>query len=402
MKISSKTPASRLARPHGKRPMRRVILMLRWIDYEIIRGIVAFAREAPWIINDWGSHGMTVDFARRMKCDGTIMIPRDDLTEPVVKNILAAGIHVVCLNNELRGIDIPRVLPDNAMIGGMAARHLLERGFRRLAFYQSDASSVETDRMEAFRKVASAEGAEFFHLDFSRDTKSLAGDDRIQQLAKALRKLPRPVGVMGQCDRTANHLVLACEQAGLNVPDDIAVVGVDNDPVSSELGIVPLTSVDSDRFGFGYEAARLLDGLMTGATPPREPLLIRPKGIVVRKSTDAIAVEDPSLAKALRFIWERFAEPIGVDDVAVAATVSRRKLYTLFQNNLHRTVKEEIDRARVRHASLLLRDTDEKLFAVASASGFPSAFQLARAFQRLERCSPAEYRNTHRNPSQTR
>lgn len=300
------------------------------------------------------------------------------------------------MNVEMPELAIPRVVPDDHAIGRLAAEHLLGRGFRHLAFFQAYDAEVERGRLAGFQEAARRGGAAFHHLDFSNVPRPAGHTDAFLALTRALKKLPLPVGIMGQYDSTANQVVLACEQARLAVPEQVAVVGVDNDPISSELGLVPLTSVDSDRFGVGRSAAALLDRLMDGEPPPAEAIRIAPKGIVVRKSTDVIAVEDPQLARALQFIWRRFADPIGADDVAAAAAVSRRKLYYLFEHDLHHSVKTEIERARVNHARHLLRDTDAKLHAVAAASGFSSAVHLGRVFERTEGCSPATYRAAHR------
>ena len=397
MKATGKNLAQPQDSARGRRPMRRVLLMLRWSDYEIIRGVSTYAHEAGWIVNDHMTHDFDLDILKATKCDGIVAILPAHVPEHAARAICTPSIKAVCLNDEFPRLKLPRVVPDNHAIGRMGAEHLLSRGFRRLAFYQAYDAVVERERMAGFREAAEKAGAEFIHLCYTDAPRTLGDAEAFIGLAKALRNLRTPVGIMSQYDRSANQIVLACECAGLAVPEEVAVVGVDNDPISSELGLVPLTSIDPDRFAIGYRGAALLDRLMDGEPPPDKPIRIEPKGIVVRKSTDAIAVEDPALAKALRFIWERFTEPIDVDDVAVAAAVSRRKLYALFQDNLHRTVKEEIDRARVRQACFLLRDTDQKLFSVARASGFPSAFQLARVFRRLERCLPTEYRASHRN-----
>jgi LacI family transcriptional regulator len=201
---------------------------------------------------------------------------------------------------------------------------------------------------------------------------------------------------MAQFDAEANIIVQACIHAGLNVPEQVAVVGVDNDPIYSELGPVPLTSVISNRELLGYRGAELLDRLMRGGKLPSKPERVPPGGVIVRRSTDIFAIDDVGVANALRYIKEHAAEPISIDAVAGASGVSRRTLYTKFQTTLNRTIQAEIIRQRINLAKNLLSATNEKLESIAYDSGFETANSLSKAFRIHEGMSPSVYRETYR------
>jgi LacI family transcriptional regulator len=214
----------------------------------------------------------------------------------------------------------------------------------------------------------------------------------IRWLAAELAKLPKPLGVMAQFDGDANVVVQACIHAGLNVPEQIAVVGVDNDPIYSELGPVPLTSVISNRELLGYQGAALLDRLMRGGKAPTKHERVPPGGIVVRRSTDIFAINDKALAKALNYIKENLAQPISIDQIVQASGVSRRTLYAKFSRLLGRSIHTEIVRQRINLAKNLLATTDEKLESISLDSGFDSASSFGKAFRAHEGMTPSCYR----------
>jgi LacI family transcriptional regulator len=202
---------------------------------------------------------------------------------------------------------------------------------------------------------------------------------------------------MAQSDHRATYLLGACEAAGLAVPEQVALIGVDNDEQACEFASIPLSSVDCNRELMAYEGARLLAKLLDGARAPRQPITIPPRGVVVRHSSDIYAVADQATARALQFIREHFRESIGVEDVIRASRASRCGLYRAFRKYVGRSVGEEIDRQRVEHAKKLLRETREKLYAVARLSGFSGAEHFTRTFRRVTGAPPSVYRRQARS-----
>ena len=143
---------------------------------------------------------------------------------------------------------------------------------------------------------------------------------------ETIARLPKPLGVVIPSDDVGPRLLQACDEAGVAVPEQVAILGCDNDPLVCDYAPIRLSSVDNDWDRIGYEGARLLDRIMDGEAAPSEPILIPPKTVVTRQSTDILAIPDPQIARALRFIWQHFAEPIGPPEVAANAGINRRKL----------------------------------------------------------------------------
>jgi len=348
--------------------------------HEINLGVAQYAHEHQWIVHDSLAH-TTHRPPENLQFDGIITLlsyPDHFITQKIIAR---ATVPVVDLNGDLPEIQLPRVLPDNEMIGRLAAEHLIGIGFRLLVYYQTSNAVVDTERRDGFRRAVEKAGREFRlvnAVEAYRNSDTLR--NRLAWMAREFLKIPLPFGIMSQFDGTANEVSIACGNAGLRVPDDVAIVGVDNDPIAAELGPVPLTSVDSDRRAIGYQGAALLARLMLGEPAPVDPIRVPPKGLVVRKSTDILMIENSSVAAALRHINEHFREDLRAEAIARAAGVSRRSLYRVFQENVGRSVAEEIERRRVFFARQMLVNPELKISDVANESGFVSSGRMAAAF----------------------
>jgi LacI family transcriptional regulator len=215
------------------------------------------------------------------------------------------------------------------------------------------------------------------------------------ELARWLLSLPRPVGVMASYDIRARHVLDACRRVGLAVPDQVAVIGVDNDEFLCNLSDPPITSVAPDTRRTGYEAAALLDRLMSAREKQRgQAVFVQPLGVVTRRSTDAFALGDPDVSAAVRFIREHAYHGITVKDVLAEVPVSRRVLEGRFRKLLGRTPHDEIARIRLERVRQLLRETRLSMDEIARRSGFRNGEYLATAFRREIGTSPNEYRNS--------
>jgi LacI family transcriptional regulator len=206
-----------------------------------------------------------------------------------------------------------------------------------------------------------------------------------------------PLAVMALNDHVAIEVLEACETAQLRVPERVAVLGVDNDQLVTNLTSVPVSSVDSSRERIGYEAAALLDRLIDGQPKPREPILIPPAGVVTRTSTDILAVPDADVAIAIRYIWAHACEPISVNDVAAETSLSRRRMQDLFLRHVGHTISDEIRRRRVDHAKRLLAETQTKVGLIANQSGFGSAERMSKVFKQVVGLTPHAYRERYRH-----
>jgi LacI family transcriptional regulator len=280
----------------------------------------------------------------------------------------------------------------------VGAEHLLERGFTELLFYAHAYDTHATrKRLEGFQSAVERAGARFHRLIWDERPRSERGQPRLPWLASKLSALPLPLAVMALNDHVAIEVLEACETAQLRVPERVAVLGVDNDQLVTNLTSVPVSSVDSSRERIGYEAAALLDRLIDGQPKPREPILIPPAGVVTRTSTDILAVTDADVAIAIRYIWAHACEPISVNDVAAETSLSRRRMQDLFLKHVGHTISDEIRRRRVDHAKHLLAETQTKVGLIANQSGFGSAERMSKVFKQVVGLTPHAYRERYRH-----
>lgn len=307
------------------------------------------------------------------------------------------GLPVVDLNDQHLDLGLPRVASDMKALGRLGARHLRKRGFKHLAYCGFFGETWSAQRREGFM-----EGAEMAlpeaHVYESRwkQLRKRPYEEELQYIALWLRSLPRPVGIMACNDVRARHVLDACRFLGLLVPDEVAVVGVDNAETFCELCDPPLSSVLPDAGRIGEEAAALLDRLMAGEAPPPHPLLIPPLGVVSRRSTDAWAVNDPLVARAVHFIREHACEGIRVWDVVKHLNCSRAWLERSFREYLGHSPNDQIRKLQLQRARELLLSTDWTLPHIAAAVGFKHSVYMSNLFSKAYGCTPARYRRIHK------
>ncbi|MBC7368242.1 MAG: DNA-binding transcriptional regulator [Undibacterium sp.] len=363
--------------------------------HEISVGVAKYARMAGWILNDITSRNRLVPCG--WKGNGIVTLLPGRARDDLLQFVKGAGVPVVDLSEQMPELPFARVTTDDDAIGRMAAGHFITRGFDHLAFFAQDINApVVRQRMGGFRAAALAAGRKFHLIDYTPlSNRPKATTKMLPWLAAALSRLPKPLAVMAQYDAEANDIVRACQIADLAVPDEVAVIGVDNDPIYAELGPLPLSSVVTNRELVGYRGAELLDRLMAGEEPPGVTLRIPPDGVVVRRSSDVIAAQDVNVAKALAFIAQRYRSPITVDEIVAASGASRSKLYTKFALHTGHSIQREIVRQRLEHAKLLLRGSQDKLQNIAEACGFEEAAQLSKTFKYCLGISVARFREEH-------
>lgn len=291
---------------------------------------------------------------------------------------------------------LPMLHSDERMIARLAAEHLLERGFHAFGFVGLRGTIWSERRLEYFteRLRESGRKCEVFEFHPSRREPStwLAQE---KELTAWLRGLPLPAALMACYDVMGVRVLDACRNAGIAVPEQVAVIGVDNDPLLCTLATPPLSSVAHDLDRIGHEAAALLEGMMDGESPPREETLIEPAGVACRQSTDVLAIPDPQVAKALRFIREHACDGIDVDDVVRVVQMHRATLKRRFEKLLGRSPKAEIMRLQLRRVKELLRETDFTLVRIADLTGFRHSEYMSVLFKRKEGVTPGQYRHKY-------
>jgi LacI family transcriptional regulator len=289
--------------------------------------------------------------------------------------------------------NIPWVETDDQQIAELAARHLIDRGFRTLAYCGEPQFNWSKWREASFKSFADGAGCQHFTFEGkSQHDKDYSWNRERKRLVSWIKSLPKPVGVMACYDFKGQQILDVCRDLGVAVPEQVAVIGVDNDVRLCRLCTPPLSSVIPDTHRAGYEAARLLDRMMRGEAVGHEATLIPPLGIAERQSTDVYALDDPDVVAAMRFIRERACDGITVADVLRVVPLSRRQLEQRFVKLVRRSPYAEISRIRMERACRLLRETSLPLSEIARRSGFTEALYLSRAFKKYIGVSPRTYR----------
>ena len=291
---------------------------------------------------------------------------------------------------------VPYFYTNNKAIATLAADHLLDRGFKHFAFCgyaRSPINGWSQEREEVFVKYIKKEaGSCAVFQDSHRLNHDWAGVQR--SLGEWLRKLPKPVGVMAANDNRGRQVLEACRAYELAVPNDVAVIGVDNDELLCRLSSPPLSSVEQGARRLGYAAAAFLDRMMQGRKPRQRHLVIDPVSIVTRQSTDVLAIDEPKVAKAMAFIREHAAESIKVPHVVNAVAISRSGLETRFAAALGYTIRTAIRNTQLERARRLVLETDMPLKQVASETGFRSVQHMTTLFVKTFGQTPGKHRRT--------
>jgi LacI family transcriptional regulator len=379
------------------RAFRRVAVLagtsLGWRE-KIMRGIAGYAHEhGPWHV--YTSPEGTEDslfFSETYPWDGLIVRITSGW---FARRVLARRVPAVSIGSvKIRSPLLPRVKVNDDTLTAVAAKHLLGGGLRAFGYVSYFRSRNDEDRGPAFARHVGKAGCPCdFYSDGCKLRLGASWQSRQRDLARWLRRLTKPVGILTWNADIAGQVVEACHSAGIAVPRDVAILSGDEDEAKLELSAPPLSAIEIPAERIGYEAAALLDRLMQGTPPPEQPVTVEPEGaVIVRGSSRAAGQDDWELQQALRYIREHAAEAIGVDDIAASVQVSRRSLERRFREVLGHAPHHELRQTRLELAKKVLLETNWPLERVARASGFSSAAYLVHVFQELVRCTPAEFR----------
>ena len=330
--------------------------------------------------------------------DGILCRP----TDPVLaRRLKRMKVPVVDLNDLYENLNFPWVGSNHRAIGCLGANHFLERGFHHFAFCGFSNELWAEQRRAGFCAVAEKAGAlvPVYESPWRGSTVS-RWDLEMEHIGKWLSDLPKPIGIMACNDARALHLLDACHQADILVPEEVAVIGVDNEEIFCELCNPALSSVAPDAERIGYLAAELLDQLMSGQAPPRQRTLVDPVCVATRRSSDTLAIKERTVAAAMRFISEQALHGCTVTDVINSVRVSRSFLERKFRQHLKRSPQAEIRRVQGSRIKQLLTETNFTLERISELSGFEHPEYMSVVFKRLFRQTPGQYRKKMRNDNQ--
>lgn len=366
----------------------------------VLCGVHTYAEQTrrPWVFRDAQPHCEVLRPLREWKAHGIIAHLAD---RDFARKLIAMRIPLVNTTDTLAELDAPLVEVDNDRVGRLAAAHFLERGFQHFGYFGSAWTGFSKQREQGFR-AALSEAGYAVHSCYAeylpRPPTSASWKQVDHRVRDWLTQLAKPAAILASNDTPARDLAEICRQLGFLVPEEIALLGVDNDQLVCSLATPPLSSVVNPAEQIGFEAARLLDQIMTGQRPPRQPRFLPPTHVVTRQSTDIVAINDPDVSAAVALIHRQAMQTLRVSDIAREVGVARRGLERRFRKLLGRSPLDEIHRVRIERAKGLLVNTDLAIPAVARAAGFGSPQRLGAIFRQHTGVSPRIFRRESRRP----
>lgn len=357
----------------------------------VLHGVVRYIREhEPWsfYIPEQGRGDLPPPWLAHWHGDGIIARIEN---QKIAKSVADSRLPAVDVSAARLLKRLPWVETDDRAISRLAAEHLLDRGFKHFGYCGDDRFNWSKWREQHFQ-ARLHEAHHLCHRFQPRAAPTAPLEKQVAEIARWLHKLPKPVALMACYDIRGQQVLEACRNDGLAVPDDVAVIGVDNDALLCDLSSPPLSSVIPNTERTGYEAARLLHRMMDGRSIPAEAHLISPLGVAARQSTDVLAIDDREIARAVRYIREHANEQIRIDAVLDGLPLSRRIFERRFKKLLGHSPHEEITRVRLTRVKELLTETDLSLTEIADRTGFKHVEYLSAAFKKKVGLPPSRYR----------
>ncbi|TWU31395.1 XylR family transcriptional regulator [Novipirellula artificiosorum] len=383
------------------KPKRDVAVLIetsREYGRGLLRGVARFNREATnWSIyfkqQDLGAP--LPDWFKTWRGDGILARVTD---RKMGRAILKTGIPLIDLRGAAGPLGVPSFGIENTSVARAALDHLVDCGLKQFAFVGEPTGRYLYDdlRRNAFVSLVQQHGSTCHVFKKTDAAKENDWKSQQQELANWLVDLPKPIGVMCCHDDRGRQVLDACQRANLLVPDQVAVIGVDNDEFLCQLSDPALTSVNIDAERIGFEAAVQLDRLMNDQTKLSQPVWFEATGVVARQSTDIIACDDPIIAKAIRLIRQQACNQLTVDDVEKHLPISRSLLNRRFKEIVGRTPKQEIVRLQMQRAIELLQQSSASIESISEQCGFNEAWYFISIFRKHFGITPAKYRG-HRS-----
>ncbi len=376
------------------RKSRQVMLMIETstaFARGLIDGIGRYAMtHGNWLLcaKERGLDDDALRLLRSWKGDGIIFRGANQATVEAIRRKRVPAVNAF---PNVYADDFPLVHPDEDRIVKLAVSHFMERRFRNFAFCAVENLRWVEWRRQAYLRELARHGIKPHVLILGKSAEE-RWNQQHKQLVGWATSLPKPVAILAANDFSATRLNAACRTAGVRVPDDAAVLGVDNDDVLCHLTSPPLSSIDLNSSAIGRQAAMLLDDLMEGGATPAEPVWVPARGVVTRRSTEALAIDDDDVIRAVRFIREHVCNGIDVPHVVSNVNVSRTTLERKFAALLQMTPGQAISQARIQRVKEFLSETDYAIERIAQLVGYCTQSHLTVAFKRETGMTPGEFR----------
>ncbi len=378
--------------------MKRVAILVETAlasGRSILTGISQYLHEHDdWSVFHPTGHIGSTELSGLEQWDGDGIIARIS-NDDVLGKIRTKAVPVVDVLGNAMHSTYPLVKCDDRAIGRMAAEHFLSSGHRSFAYFGLDNERYSLERENAFIETARPRATflDTFHINQS-DPDAGQWKNNLQKTVSWLESLPRPIGLMVASDQFGPIIMKACQRLLIPVPEEISIVGVDNDLTFCDLCRPRLSSIEPDHTRVGYEAARLMDRLLAGEESKIRQIETPPLTLHRRLSSDTTAVRDSCLIKAMQCIRENACSGISIDEIARRSGLSRSVLQRRFREHLNRTVGQALLEVKLRRARDMLTFTDLPLIDIAERSGFNYQEYLNYVFKKHLNTTPAQYRNT--------
>jgi len=381
--------------------MIRLLILTDFTDFfvnQLIEGIVNYSRQKE----QWVICRMPLSHKRHLGIPGVVKWAKDWGADAIIGQFEEGedvelfrknGIVAVAQDFKKRFSTIPNITADYVGTGRMAARFFLDRGFQNFGFFGFDQVCWSDERRDGFRREVEKAGfGGAYYSYIMQDIDQLWYYEQAS-LTDWLHTLPKPIAIFASDDYQGSNLIEACHSAGIRIPAEVSVMGVDNDELMCDLGSTSLTSIHVDIVEGGWKAAELIERLVADPSAPVEDIVMKPVRIVERMSTAAFGTEDNAIRKAIQFIHRNCRKKISVTDVMEEAALSRRLLERRFKDVTGKTLYQYISELKLKQFAEMLRETDDQVVNIALSLGESDTKSISRRFKQLYGCTPLEWRN---------
>lgn len=383
--------------------MYKILLLLDFAEEyskSLLKGISAYSREfGPWVFcrmplfhrETVGIDGI-LKWAQDWGADGIIGQLYNDKE---IQKVVEAGIPVIAQDFKERFADIPNITGAYHEIGVLGADYFLKKGFKNFAFYGFKDIVWSRERAEGFEARVLKAGHKVHYFEHKKARSSELWYYKPSSLSRWLKSLPKPIALMTCDDNQGQHITEACRHAGIRIPEEVAVLGVDNDVMICDLSDPPLSSIALDVEKGGYDSAKLLHSMMKYGIANYYDIVVKPTQVITRHSTDIYATNDDHIASSLKYIHQNIDKNLHVDEVVKQVPLSRRALEKRFLEITGYPIYKYIFNLRIEKFTKKLLDTDMSVFEIALDMGLTDSKNIARQFKQVKGCKPSEYRNRY-------
>jgi LacI family transcriptional regulator len=383
--------------------MYKIILLLDFAEEyskSLMKGISTYSREfGPWLFcrmplfhrETVGMDGI-LKWALEWGADGIIGQLYNDKE---ISKFVRAGIPVIAQDFKERFAEIPNITGAYHETGQLGADYFLKKGFTNFAFYGFSDIVWSRERSEGFEERIKSTGHSVHYFEHKKARSTELWYYKPSSLSRWLKSLPKPIGLMACDDNQGQHITEACRHLGIRIPEEVAVLGVDNDEMICDLSDPPLSSIALDVEKGGYDTAKLLDHMIKHGIAEYHDIIVKPMQVITRYSTDIYATNDDHIATSLKFIHQNIDKNLHVDEVVKQVPLSRRALEKRFLEITGYPVYKYIFNLRIEKFTQKLLDTDMSVFEIALDMGLTDSKNIARQFRQVKGCSPSVYRNKY-------